>query len=98
MATRTGDGTAQSPYVTHIVNQSFVDRLEWGFGLNLPLAPTVSSAAGTSFYPGSYSGTYTGTASNRFTVQTTGYPAARLTASGPGDEGALPAGVSFTDN
>jgi hypothetical protein len=90
IATRTGDGTAQSPYVTHIANQSFVDRLEWGFGLNLPLTPTVSSAAGTSFY--------TGTDSNRFTVQTTGYPAARLTASGPGDDGALPAGVGFTDN
>lgn len=89
IATRTGDGTAQSPYVTHIVNQSFVDRLEWGFGFDLPLAPTVSSAAATSFY--------TGTASNRFTVRTTGYPAAQLTASGPGDDGALPAGVSFTD-
>jgi Putative Ig domain len=31
-------------------------------------------------------------------VQTTGYPAAHLTATGPGDGGALPAGVSFTDN
>jgi Putative Ig domain len=90
VATRTGSGTAESPYVTHIVNQSFVDRLEWGFGLDLPLKPTVSSAAGTSFY--------TGAASNRFSVQTTGYPAARLTASGPGDGGALPKGVSFADN
>jgi hypothetical protein len=87
IASLTGDGTAASPYVTHIVNQSFVDRLEWGFGLGQPLAPTVSSPAAASFY--------TGVASNRFTVQTTGYPAARLTASGPGDGGTLPAGVSF---
>ncbi|HEX4253903.1 MAG TPA: carboxypeptidase-like regulatory domain-containing protein, partial [Streptosporangiaceae bacterium] len=42
IATRTGDGTAASPYVTHIVNRSFVDRLEWGFGLGSPMAPPPS--------------------------------------------------------
>ena len=225
VATRTGDGTADSPYVTRIRNQSFVDRLEWGYGLDLPLAPTISSgkvtytyddtdpalqysgswthAANQGFTSGDYMNTesysgqagdsvtvpfngtairwigsqtgnhgladvyldgtkqatvdtcgdqdqavlfsksgltdgphtlkivvdgthsscstanyvsidaidvpigsaasststsfYTAAASNRFTVQTTGDPAASLTASGPGG-GALPAGVSFTDN
>lgn len=96
VATRTGDGTAESPYVTHVVNQSFVDRLDWGFGLDQPLAPAVSSAASTSFYTGTSTGTSTGTAWNRFTVRTTGYPAARLTVSGPGPSGALPDGVRFT--
>lgn len=81
---QTGDGTAASPYVTHIVNQSFVDRLEWGFGVDQPLTPTVSSPASASFY--------TGAASDRFTVRTTGDPAATLTASGP-----LPPGVTLTD-
>jgi hypothetical protein len=87
--TRTGDGTAASPYVTHITNQSLVDRLEWGFGFDDPLTPTVSSQPDATFY--------TSGAPDRFTVQTTGYPAARLTASGAGGT-ALPAGVRFTSH
>lgn len=87
VATVTGDGTVTSPYVTHVTNPSFVDRLEWGYGLSLPTVPTVSSAASAAFYTG------TPAAKDRFTVETTGYPAARLTVSG-----SLPAGVSFTDH
>jgi hypothetical protein len=84
VATRTGSGTADAPYVTHIRNQSFVDRLEWGYGLDLPLKPTIGSAASATFY--------TGAGSNTFKVQTTGNPAASLSAA------ALPAGVSFVDH
>lgn len=62
VATRTGSGTAADPFVTHIANQSFVDRLEWGFGLSRPVSPTVSSGAAATFY--------TGAAANRFTVRT----------------------------
>jgi hypothetical protein len=90
VATRTGSGTAADPYVTHIRDQSFVDRLEWGYGLSLPLAPTIGSPANATFY--------TGASSNKFTVQTTGDPLASLTATGPGAGGALPAGVTFVDN
>ena len=49
VATRTGSGTTDDPYVTHIRNQSFVDRLEWGYGLDLPLAPTVSWAVNVTY-------------------------------------------------
>lgn len=99
IATRTGAGTAGSPYVTHLVNRSFVDRLEWGFGLDRPLTPTVSSAAGTTFYTRAAAAN-ADAGSDRFTVETTGYPAARLTAASPGHQGGrgLPPGISFTDN
>lgn len=90
VATRTGDGTAASPYVTHIRNQSFVDRLEWGYGFDQPLAPTIGSAASTTFY--------TGARSSGFTVETTADPIARLGAAGPGARGALPPGVRLADH
>ncbi|WP_345630552.1 carbohydrate-binding protein [Rugosimonospora acidiphila] len=90
VATRTGSGTTDDPYATHIRNQSFVDRLEWGYGLDRPLLPTVTSVANTSFY--------TGSSANSFTVRTTGDPAASLTATGAGDGGTLPAGVGLVDN
>jgi Carboxypeptidase regulatory-like domain len=73
VATRTGDGTADSPYVTHIRNQSFADRLEWGYGLNMPLAPTISSAGNVTYtYDDTdpalqYSGNWTHAANQSYT-------------------------------
>ena len=72
VATRTGSGTADSPYVTHIRNQSFVDRLEWGYGLSLPLAPAISSGKVSYTYDDTdpalqYSGSWTHAANQGFT-------------------------------
>ncbi|MGO9197050.1 MAG: beta strand repeat-containing protein [Acidimicrobiales bacterium] len=54
------------------------------FTLIVDKAPTITSASGTTFTVGT---------PGRFTVTTTGYPASALS-----ESGALPSGVSFTDN